>query len=51
MKEKFEPSEKKIKAIDINRNEIFRKKSRAHTLRPQKESSNFGRVESRTGWR
>ena len=52
MEAKFWPLRKKkrIKAIDVNRNEIFRKNSRVHPFGPQKKWRNFGKFESRNSW-
>ena len=42
--------EKTITRSGINRDEFFQKNSRVHPFWPQKESIDFGEVESRTGW-
>ena len=39
------------KQFDINRYEFFYKNSKTHTFGPQEEWTNFGRAESRNGWR
>jgi hypothetical protein len=47
MEAKFGPLEKGIKAIGINRHEIFQKNSPVHAFWQQKERRKFRRFESK----